>query len=432
MSAIASYSGLLAAVVAAATVLNRPAFGQASAPAGPALSDLNVEQWLADLDFLSSELPKRHKDAFHAVSAEAFELLTIQTSERLRACAPYERPILLATLVAKLGDSHTMLDWRPMTRGFHLLPLAFGVLTDGVIVAGTTAEHQALADAELLKIDGMTMGEVVERVGMTFSHDNESWKLYRVREYLSVAEVLKATGVTKAVDRATLTVRLSDGRESDVELAAVPAAERPAITFAAHDPVGPAKWSIAPREDLASYWFELLPHTECLYVRYDRCADDPQKPVAKFTEELLARLQEDDWERVVFDLRRNTGGNSALLDPLIAKLRDMPRLRERGRCVLLIGRATYSSGLMNAWRLREATDAVCIGLPTGQGPNHFGEVRSFELPNSKLKVYYSTKRFELDPHNRPALMPDVEVGTTLADFRAGRDPALERAIEWKP
>jgi hypothetical protein len=164
----------------------------------------------------------------------------------------------------------------------------------------------------------------------------------------------------------------------------------------------------------------------------DRCADEPNRTVSQFSDELLERLKTNDWERVIFDLRRNSGGSSALLDPLIAKLGQHERLRERGRCILLIGRATFSSGLMNAWRLRAATRALCFGLPTGQGPNHFGEVRSFELPNSKLKVYYSTKRFEMDAQNHPAMAPDVEVGPTIADYRAGRDPALERAIDWRP
>ena len=48
------------------------------------------------------------------------------------------------------------------------------------------------------------------------------------------------------------------------------------------------------------------------------------------------------------------------------------------------------SGTPNA---QNDTEAIFIGEPTGGRPNHFGEVKSFNLPNSGLSVRYSTKYF---------------------------------------
>ena len=67
-----------------------------------------------------------------------------------------------------------------------------------------------------------------------------------------------------------------------------------------------------------------------------------------------------------------------------------------------------------------------MGEPTGGKPNTYGEVRTFELPNSKLVVAYSTKYFRLiksaDP---PSVIPDQLIETSSADYFAGRDPVLE-------
>ena len=44
---------------------------------------------------------------------------------------------------------------------------------------------------------------------------------------------------------------------------------------------------------------------------------------------------------------------------------------------LLIGRATFSSAQMNAQQFRDRTKAILVGEPTGQKPNHFGEIKNF-------------------------------------------------------
>ena len=59
-------------------------------------------------------------------------------------------------------------------------------------------------------------------------------------------------------------------------------------------------------------------------------------------------------------------------------------------------------------------------------PNHFGEVRVFNLPNTDLKVSYSTKYFKLLENIDPdALYPDITVETEFEDFLNGRDTVLK-------
>jgi hypothetical protein len=79
--------------------------------------------------------------------------------------------------------------------------------------------------------------------------------------------------------------------------------------------------------------------------------------------------------------------------------------------------------------LKHELQAVLVGEPSAQRPNSYGDVRTFQLPNSKLVVRYCTKYFRLDPHGDPdALLPDIPVDLTAQDYFAGRDPVLERVL----
>ena len=152
----------------------------------------------------------------------------------------------------------------------------------------------------------------------------------------------------------------------------------------------------------------------------------------QWCEQVLGEIDQRKPERVVIDLRRNGGGSSPLIKPLIDGLREREDANQKGKLFVLIGRRTFSSAMMNALEFRERTNAVLLGLPTGGSPNHFGEVRSFTLPHSKWQVFYSTKRFQLTDDGATTVKPDMEVDESAADFFAGRDAVLDAAVKYKP
>jgi C-terminal processing protease CtpA/Prc len=131
---------------------------------------------------------------------------------------------------------------------------------------------------------------------------------------------------------------------------------------------------------------------------------------------------------VIVDLRGNGGGNSEVIAPLLKGLSNRPALAEHGRIFALIDRRTFSSALMNSIQLRDQAHAVLIGEPTGGRPNHYGEVRTFRLPNSGLTVFHSTKYFTMQAEDTPSLMPHITVKQSSADYLAGRDPVLAAAL----
>ena len=156
----------------------------------------------------------------------------------------------------------------------------------------------------------------------------------------------------------------------------------------------------------------------------------PDLPFATFSRELLNLLDTGNVDRLVIDLRDNTGGNAGILNPFIESIRSRSRLNQTGRLFVLINRGTASSGVDNAITLQSRTRPVLVGEPTGGKPNSFGEVRSFTLPYSGLTVNYSTRFFRLVAGDPPALAPNVFVEYPWSAYQAGRDPVLEAALSY--
>jgi hypothetical protein len=83
-----------------------------------------------------------------------------------------------------------------------------------------------------------------------------------------------------------------------------------------------------------------------------------------------------------------------------------------------------------ATRLERETDALFVGEPTGGSPNHFGDPKIAPGPVSKIPYLISTLRWQdSTPFDaRPWILPDLPAPPTFADYVAGRDLALERAL----
>ena len=83
----------------------------------------------------------------------------------------------------------------------------------------------------------------------------------------------------------------------------------------------------------------------------------------------------------------------------------------------------------NAAELRAALHAKLAGEATGGKPSSYGEVKVVELPNSKLKVQFTSKFFGSHKDSEAGeLTPDIVVRRSLADALAGRDPVLDAVL----
>jgi C-terminal processing protease CtpA/Prc len=125
----------------------------------------------------------------------------------------------------------------------------------------------------------------------------------------------------------------------------------------------------------------------------------------------------------------NNGGESSKADELLRAL--IAADTQGVRLAVLTSRMTFSAAQTFAARIGQWTQAVFVGQPTRSKPNHYGNERKFELPNSGLQGTISsglnqpvTARDEL-----VTMTPDIVVATRANDYFVGVDPTLEAAMK---
>ena len=114
---------------------------------------------------------------------------------------------------------------------------------------------------------------------------------------------------------------------------------------------------------------------------------------------------------------------------MLKAIKDRPGLNKKGKLYVIIGRRTFSSAVLNAMDLRNETEAILVGEPTGGKPNHFGEVKNDRLTNSGLRFTWSVKYFTVTDGDPASIFPDVDVRNTIDDYRAGNDVVLKEIFE---
>jgi len=174
------------------------------------------------------------------------------------------------------------------------------------------------------------------------------------------------------------------------------------------------------------------------YLQYNRCwskelelqygnAQNAEKMPSfkEFEEKVFQTITKHSIDKVVFDIRFNGGGNSSQVTEFVVKFAKILEKNAETKIYVILGRHTFSSAILNAMDFKLITNATFIGEETSGKPNHFGEVKSFQLPNSGIKVNYSTKYFKRTDGKVSTISPEIKLESSFSDFDHGIDPAYE-------
>jgi hypothetical protein len=363
---------------------------------------------------LVDRMAQLHPDVDHEVPLAELRAEAAELAERAPRSSRDELLVglmRLTTLGERDGHGGIFLHDPSHAKPFTFFPLRVHDFADGVHVVADTAGG-AHVGKRVTAIDGVPLAEVVRRVTPLIPRDNASTIRLLLPEYLVCAEVLRGLGVVEG----SATYSFADGSRVELE---------PTTAYG----LGTALHPLPTRAPQLLYRnlqqpFVLVPleRGRSLYLGFHMVVSPPQA----LLDRILRAARKPGFRKLIVDVRHNGGGNNTTYWPLLDLFDERPL---RGKVVVLMGRMTFSAAGNFVAAVDHETRARLVGEPSGGAPNQWGDRQAIELPVAGLTAYVAVYYVEVAPRDkRPAVQPDVRVEPSVADFLAGRDPVLRRAL----
>ncbi|MDD2370428.1 MAG: peptidase S41 [Firmicutes bacterium] len=376
------------------------------------------KKWYQDIEQLKSELPKRHKNLYFLNSEKNFFDYIELLEKSLENLNHFNVICEIGKIIASFGDGHTTL----MIPGKWVLPFEFYWFEEGIYIIGTIKKYQYCINRKVTKINGIFIEDIINSMKSIISHENEQFVKSQLPKYLKVAEVLYGLGI---IDSFKLIEMEIEGEIFSIETIENLELEQ-LLEMKESKNNNNCLLPMYRRNRGLNYWWDYLEKRQMVYINYNCCKDMSSLRVNEFVKELSAFIDSNRVFSIVVDLRNNLGGDSTLLDPFIKWLNYWKMIGNNRKVYTIIGRDTFSSALLNAYSLKNDVGALMLGEGTGGKPNCYGEVRYFELNNSKLKIRYSTKYYKLlEDDNQLSLYPDISFEVAFKDYINYKDNVLD-------
>ena len=317
------------------------------------------------------------------------------------------------------------------------MTMTFYWFTEGVFSTASAAPYAEWVGMQLLKVGDQLVDDVLAALDQIISQDNPIWPRLLAPFFLQQPYLLHGLGLIPGPTSLPLTMRAADGATHAVTL---PAEIRPILYFFGANP--PESWATVPQQapgepplylqDAGHYWFKYLPQHKTVYFQFKRVREEPDEPFEQFCGRLFACIDDNDVEKLIIDLRRNSGGNTFLHRPFLMGLIQSAKINQRGKLFVIIGRNTFSAAMNGATMIEEYTNAIFVGEPTGASPNFVGETTLVTLPYSQLDISISDLYWQTSwpMDHRKWIAPLLYAPPSFAAYAANRDPALEAILAY--
>jgi hypothetical protein len=405
-----------------------------------------IQNWREDFTTLSTTLSRHQADFRKLYPNLAADLASLLL--RAPGMSDAEVSLEVMRLTAGAGVAHNRAVV-PFSIDLHRLPLEFHWYADGLAVIAASPAYSPALGARVLRIGSMAPEQMLAAITPWVAHENDPGLRQFCTEEMRSLDLLRAAGVVQTNASVDLTLA-RPGKEPFILTVQASGDDKGMKSFA--DWWGLPDKILSRRHPDSAYWYEYLEPQQAIYIQYNQCASDPHLPFRRFAAELFGFIDSHNVSSVVLDLRFNGGGDAGVLDPLKEGLHQRAGLANH--VYLLIGPGTFSAAKDETLLLRQGlrtypglavlrapafsqaelaappTGALLVGEPPGEKLNQYGNVRSVRLPHSGISVAYSTRFLQWVKDGNPLVLPpDLPAPLTLSDAIAGRDVALEAALD---
>lgn len=404
-----------------------------------AQTTMTAEKWQEDLKFLQETVNKDYSFLFKKTTSEEFNNAVSELNSKIPEMQDHEVVVGLAKIIALFKYGHTDISFRHEPFAFSHFPFNLYQYSDGLYVQGTHKDYEDALGAEVIAIEGMPIDKALEAIYPVVNSENSQYfKAFGIN-YLRIAEVLHAQGITQELsDQVTLGLK-KDGEDFNVTFNALPNNERPPVKYSHIFQEG--DWLEARDQSTTpyylknldrKYYYEYLPEEKTVYVRHSQVLHEDDEDIPTFFGRVFDFIENNDVDKLVLDVRLNGGGNNYNNKEVVRGIVQTEKIDQVGKFFVILGRRTFSACQNLVLELDNYTNAVFVGEPTSENINFFGDNNEIALPNSGIPVYLSFAWWQDKPQweDGPWHAPHIAVDMSFEEYTTNKDPMLETALNF--
>jgi len=399
--------------------------------------------WVQDISALRERF-LRYDRSFGDDERAQFLAALQRLEHRVEEASDDEIILGISSAIALAGNAHTRLFLLRNRQVLNRMPLRAWWFDNELRIVAVREEHTRLLGCRIASISGIATAQVAAAIQVAFA-GNDSWHRYKSPYFLTSIQALHGLGLADTPINAVLT--LDDcAVEGDIALAPD---TRLLATGSEENwhylSPGTENWQHvlhgeqAPeylRYPTKHYWFSRDISAGTLYLQINRSEPMAEVSIADTLADLLQSLETSQTERLIVDVRFNTGGNAQAFEDFTLRLERATRGLQR---FLITGPATFSAGITMAARWRQRGDVRIVGEAVGDELRSWSEGGNIVLPNSGLVAHFANGSHVYDSGPCPGdnhclqipietLEPDIVAALTWEDYLDGRDPAVDAIL----
>ncbi len=422
--------------------------------------DVQNIDWQKDLDYLKDELPIIHSNLFFQYSQTAYDSDIDGLKKQIGVISDEAMFIKIQQLLVSVGDSHTTSDFLYKLPQMYL-PIILETYEEGIFVVGVIEIDESIMANKLISINGHPLQTVIDSMKTLFVAENESWYKRNIARYLTNYDLLRYFGFAEK-EKVKLQMENYYGitDEKVVKPILIDDLEKDDISYIRFS----GRKNRRPRTS-EIFGQKYMPKDSLHFVMYNRCtgreyvqmqaiqdslnmdmnefctnfskADKKSKRKIEvkplpyfrhFRDSVFQVIKNQPIKKLVIDLSRNGGGVTNQGSAMIEKLAQMIDT-SKTKVYVIVGRRTFSAGLIHAMELKRLLNATIVGEPTGGKPSFYGGVDSKYLPSSCLKISFSRSHrkttLNQEISQASTLTPDVIFPVTFVSSTSGTDAIFD-------
>lgn len=374
-----------------------------------------LEEKKTDLEFLCNQLEKSHKNLFHTISKEEFNLQKKEILEKIDNLNDIEFFLELMRLCSMVKDNATQIQvnnkiWNELS----FLPFLIEKFEDGWYLTAIDKQYENYLGYQLTAINDREIEEIYQKVSTILSSQKRDSFETEFPTIIYIADFLKYFDFIDTISTVKLTVE-KNGKQTELVLEST-VVNGFYMNLVSNNIQMPDTYP-------ENQWYRFMDlQDKTFFIQYNVCQEDSAYSIEAFAQEIEQKIEKGNYENVIVDLRYNSGENSAMFEPVITKLAQLQKKKSLP-LYTLIGLYTSPAILKNALDLKEI-GAITVGRGTIEEINYYGAAETFVLPNTNFLVACPTESFSL-LQEKESFCPDIEIKHTFKDYIEGKDSEVE-------